>query len=213
MLKLKYEKNNSFLKGVFMNKKLLKKVIFVAILAFTLFMIASPVFAEMPDIPENVLSSDCQGSDPTLTPTGYLLVISATTLLLLVPFFVLEEISIKNQKHIKETTDEESIKKANKFQVTLNIWSTIFLTLWLAFGFYIITATDYYDDYYEIISFPYPIFAFFVIAALILLYQIVNLIRSKNSRLTIIFQILLLLGIIGIYLKELNIFYLIFYSI
>ena len=61
-----------------------------------------------------------------------------------------------------EAVDEESIKKANKFQVTLSIWSTIFLTLWLAFGFYIITATDYYDDYYEIISFPYPIFAFFV---------------------------------------------------
>ena len=212
MLKLKYEKNNSFLKGVFMNKKLLKKVIFVAIIAFTLFMIASPVFADMPDIPTNIPSADWHPSVPTLTPTGYLLAISATTILLLVPFFVLEEISIKNQKHIKETTDEDSIKKTKKYQRTLSIWSTIFLSLWLAFGFYIITAADCYYDYYEIIHFPYPIFAFFVITALILLYLIVNLIRSKNSRVPIIFQILLLLEIIGIYLKELNIFYLIFYS-
>lgn len=178
-----------------MNKKLLKKVIFVALLAFTLFMIASPVFADMPDIPENVLSSDCEGSDPTLTSTHNLLIIIAISVLLLVPFFVLEGISIKNQKHIDETTDEESIKKANKFQVTLSIWSTIFLILWLLFGFYILLAADYYYT----LSAAFTAFAFFSINIFIILLKIVNLIRFKSNMVLNIFHIILLLGFVIYY--------------
>ena len=133
-----------------MNKNLLKKVIFVALWAFTLFMIASPVFATMPQDPESLVCYSVPEQD---NATIYLL--ARTSLIVFIYFLFLVFMSFKiSKKSIKQSTSKENKEKQelaqNKDQKIIKTFRTISFIIWLILTWCLIT---FY--YYDINNFKY----------------------------------------------------------
>ena len=177
-----------------MNKKLLNKILIIFLLIFTFLVIASNN-ALARDIP--IPDDQTRHHSPELSPTGHLLIIAVSSAFTLIPFFVLEFSFFKNQNLLESTTDEDTIKKTKKYITTIVVWSTIFLTFWLALGFYIIVASDYFS----VKPSAYLIFAFFAISILILLLKVITLLRFKKIDGSTIAHIVLILEILTYYLS------------
>ena len=181
-----------------MNKKILKKFLIVVFLTIAIFIITSNMVLATTIVPiDSHYHSKLQ-----LSPKGYLLTVLVISIFLLVPFFMLEKSFIKNQTLLEKTNDEATIKKIKKYQITITIWSTIILVLWLLFGTYIIFAANYYS----IKPSTYAIVDFFIISLLIILLKIIYLIKFKKKNYSFIIHILIIVLFITYYLGKYHTF-------
>lgn len=172
------------------NKRLNKILIIVFLVFAVLTLLSGTVLADIP-IPGDPTPRD----DSRLSAKGYLSIIAVVSAFTLIPFFVLEILSVKNQKLLEKTTDEDTIKKTKKYITTLVMWSTIFLTFYLLFGVYIFGATEYLGN-----TLPtYLVLGFLGISLFILLLKVISLLRFKRIDGGTIAQIFIILGFIAYY--------------
>lgn len=129
-------------------KNFRKKFLFIALIFLAIVFMAAPVFAELPEIPENTVWHDGPNDNITVYIFAITSLVSYITFLILVLISFIKTKRSKETQNVKNKNKEKEETNQIKKKINLNLVKTIFFAIWLLLTWiFILYAFDHSSSF------------------------------------------------------------------